>query len=160
MISWWFRDKTNIKMNNIQMEIDGITIEIVRKPIKNMHLRIYPPDGQVRVSAPLKLSLQLIRKQLEAKREWLHAQRARLQSQPAPVVPSMESGEYHPFLGERYPLIILEGSNKPKILFKDKELILIAKPLSTTLEKETALKKWYQAQMIAVVPDWHHGDQE
>ncbi|HHF7394081.1 TPA: zinc metalloprotease, partial [Legionella anisa] len=41
------------------IEFDGIPIEISRKKIKNMHLRIYPPDGLVKVSAPLRFSEQL-----------------------------------------------------------------------------------------------------
>lgn len=50
------------------IELDGISIEVLRKPIKNMNLRIYPPDGLVRVSAPLKYSERLIRKTLEEKK--------------------------------------------------------------------------------------------
>ena len=31
----------------------GIEFELTRKRIKNVHLRIHPPDGRVTVSAPL-----------------------------------------------------------------------------------------------------------
>lgn len=34
------------------MTFNGIDIEIERKPIKNLHLAVYPPDGRVHVSAP------------------------------------------------------------------------------------------------------------
>ena len=34
------------------MIIDGIDIEIERKPIKNMHLSVYPPEGRVHLSIP------------------------------------------------------------------------------------------------------------
>ena len=34
------------------IEISGITVEIIKKNIKNLHLSVLPPDGKVRVSAP------------------------------------------------------------------------------------------------------------
>lgn len=51
----------------MHIQIDGIPIEILRKPIKNLNLRIYPPDGLVKVSVPLKYSEQLIKQQLQEK---------------------------------------------------------------------------------------------
>lgn len=37
-------------------EISGISIEIKKKNIKNMHLYVQPPNGKVQVSAPSYLS--------------------------------------------------------------------------------------------------------
>ena len=34
------------------MLVKGIEIEIEHKPIKNLHLAVYPPNGRVHVSAP------------------------------------------------------------------------------------------------------------
>ncbi len=139
-------------MANLQIEIDGITIEILRKPIKNMNLRIYPPDGLVRVSAPLKLSLQQIRHQLEAKREWLHTQRARLQAQPVISAPLMQNGESHYFLGKAYTLNVVESSKPAQLKLKDNILLLSAKLHTTEVTKLACLKRWYQVQMQALIP--------
>lgn len=138
-------------MANSHIEIDGISIEIIRKPIKNMHLRIYPPDGRVQISAPLRLNIKYIHKQVEAKREWLHTQRARLQSLPAPSEPSMELGETHYFLGQAYTLLCHETQNRGGIILKDNALFLSAKPNATALEKQVILKQWYQMQMQSLI---------
>ena len=45
----------------MQIEISGLKIEVQKKNIKNLHLSILPPDGKVRVSAPLHLSDDSIR---------------------------------------------------------------------------------------------------
>ena len=140
-------------MNTNHIEIDGIVIEILRKPIKNMHLRIYPPDGLVRVSAPLRLSLQHIREQLESKRKWLHAQRARLQAQPVITEPLMQTGESHYFLGHAYTLRVSNGAAPTKISLKDNELLLSAAQNSTAMERKALLKQWYRSQMQSLVPD-------
>ena len=34
------------------IEVNGISVEITKKNIKNMHLYVQPPDGRVQVSAP------------------------------------------------------------------------------------------------------------
>lgn len=35
------------------LKVAGLTINVVRKDIKNLHLGVYPPAGRVRVAAPL-----------------------------------------------------------------------------------------------------------
>lgn len=135
------------------IEIDGIPIKIIRKPIKNMHLRIYPPDGRVQISAPLRLNIKHIYQEVEAKREWLHIQRARLQALPVKPELKIETGECHDFLGQSYTLTLLETLTPAKIELKDSNLLFSARPNATLIEKQVLLKKWYQTQMQAIVPE-------
>ena len=48
--------------------IDDLEIVLTRKAIKNLHLRVKPPDGRVEVSAPLRLPLSAIRGFVREKR--------------------------------------------------------------------------------------------
>jgi predicted metal-dependent hydrolase len=139
-------------MRSYQLEIDGIAIDVHHKPIKNMNLRIYPPDGQVRVSAPLQLSTQHIKQQLEAKREWLHAQRAKLQTRPHQLAPIFEQGETHYFLGQAYSLDILDSPYRIDVRINNKTLELKIPPHADLTKKQSALKRWYQQQMHALIP--------
>ena len=34
------------------VDVRGTAVRVVRKPIKHLHLGVYPPDGRVRVAAP------------------------------------------------------------------------------------------------------------
>ena len=43
-----------------KIELGGIVVDVIQKPIKNVHLSVYPPNGRVRISAPLH-SLSLLR---------------------------------------------------------------------------------------------------
>ena len=52
-------------------EVNGIPIEIIRKNIKNMYLRVLPPEGRVVISAPIGMSERDIRKFVEAKSDWI-----------------------------------------------------------------------------------------
>ena len=44
-----------------KLVIDGLTVDIVRKQIKNLHLGVYPPHGRVRVAAPQSMDDEVIR---------------------------------------------------------------------------------------------------
>ncbi|CDZ77964.1 hypothetical protein BN59_02260 [Legionella massiliensis] len=135
-----------------QFELDGIAIEILRKPIKNIHLRIYPPDGQVRVTAPLRLRLDLIHKQIEAKRAWIHAQRARFRAK-LPLSPlTFETGEQHFFLGKAYTLRIHHGVTRPAIHIDTENLDFYIQPEVSTEQKQRLLDHWYRRQMKALLP--------
>ncbi len=35
-----------------RLDVRGTAVRVVRKPIKHLHLGVYPPDGRVRVAAP------------------------------------------------------------------------------------------------------------
>ncbi len=139
-------------MDSLHIEIDGISIEVLRKPIKNMHLRIYPPDGRVRLSAPLKLSLKHIYQQIEAKREWLHTQRARVQALPPTLPPLLQNGEQHYFLGEPYTLALIEHQSSFKVNLCKNVLQLSTKRDSTLHQKQAILKQWHQTQIQSLVP--------
>ena len=54
-----------------QITVSNITIDVVRKDIKNMHLAVYPPTGRVRIAAPLRVSDDSIRLFAISKLGWI-----------------------------------------------------------------------------------------
>ena len=44
-----------------QITVSDISIDVVRKDIKNIHLAVYPPTGRVRIAAPLIVNDDAIR---------------------------------------------------------------------------------------------------
>ena len=46
---------------NSQIELGDISVDVVRKDIKNVHLSVYPPTGRVRIAAPARMDLDTIR---------------------------------------------------------------------------------------------------
>ena len=57
--------------------VANISVEIVRKDIKNLHLGVYPPSGRVRVAAPLVISDDAVRLAVIDKLAWIKRQRAK-----------------------------------------------------------------------------------
>jgi predicted metal-dependent hydrolase len=53
--------KNKVNTNMQQIHIGNIAVEIRKKNIKNLHLRVSPPTGSVRISAPARMDLDIIR---------------------------------------------------------------------------------------------------
>lgn len=62
--------------------ISDINVAVTRKPIKNLHLGVYPPSGGVRVAVPLAVSDEAVRLAVIEKLGWIRRQQAKFESQP------------------------------------------------------------------------------
>ncbi|AOW52895.1 TPA: DUF45 domain-containing protein [Legionella pneumophila subsp. pneumophila] len=136
----------------MHIQIDGIPIEILRKPIKNLNLRIYPPDGLVKVSVPLKYSEQLIKQQLQEKSEWIRAQCEQIRARSFYREPSLQTGVTIPFKGKSYLLIVEEHHGPSQILIKNELIYCYTKPNLTPQQKQNILDRWYRKEMNLVIP--------
>ncbi len=134
------------------IEMDDISIGILRKPIKNMYLRVSNSTGEVTVSAPLKLPLKAIQTQLESKRAWIHTARARAISRVVSSPVKMEHGETHHFLGEPYALVVQPNVHLKGIVVEG-EFIHGFLESHTQDERKKCLQVWYKQQMQALIPD-------
>ena len=62
-------------MNTELIEIAGLSVELVRKPIKNLHIGVYPPAGRVRVAAPPAISEDAVRVAVVTRLGWINCDR-------------------------------------------------------------------------------------
>ena len=92
-----------------QITVSGIRVQIERKDIKNLHLGVYPPNGRVRVAAPLVVSDDAVRLAVIDKLGWIRRQQAKFVEQPRQSAREMVNGESHYFLGRRYRLLQLDS---------------------------------------------------
>ena len=53
------------------MLVNDIEIGVEHKPIKNIHLAVYPPDGRVHISAPMDVSDERLRLYAFEKMPWI-----------------------------------------------------------------------------------------
>ena len=82
-----------------QITVGGLRVDVVRKPIKNLHLGVYPPHGRVRVAAPLSVSDEAVRLVVVTRMGWIKRQRAKFDAQSRQSARTYVSGESHFFLG-------------------------------------------------------------
>lgn len=62
--------------------VDEFEVWILRKRIKNINLRVKPPDGRIEVSAPLRVDTSFVRAFVREKRDWIREQQERIAASP------------------------------------------------------------------------------
>ena len=134
------------------IELDDLSIEVLRKPIKNMYLRIHALTGDVKVTAPLKLPLKAIQAQVESKRAWIHAARTRAMARVVPSPAAMEHGEVHHYLGKPYALHVQPNVQLKGIVIEG-EFIHGFLETHTQTQRKKHLQTWYKQQMQQFIPD-------
>lgn len=64
-----------------EIQLGDITIEVTQKDIKNVHLSVYPPFGQVKIAAPIRMNLDTIRIYAITKLSWIRKQQTKIKAQ-------------------------------------------------------------------------------
>ena len=136
-----------------QITVSGIRVQIERKDIKNLHLGVYPPNGRVRVAAPLVVSDDAVRLAVIGKLGWIRRQQARFAEQPRQSAREMVNGESHYFLGHRYRLRVHEQHGKQYVAIRGfSSLDLFVNPGRTAKQREAVLLRWYRQQLNELIP--------
>lgn len=135
------------------IRVRDISVEIVRKDIKNLHLGVYPPNGRVRVAAPKKVNDAAVRLAVISKLRWIRRNREKFAAQPRELKREMVSGESHFVFGRRYRLrVVSEGHLRTAIVKKKTALELHVRPGTTRTQREQVLARWYRSQLRERMP--------
>jgi predicted metal-dependent hydrolase len=143
------------------MTVSGLRVSVVRKAIKNLHLGVYPPDGRIRVAAPMAVSDAAVRVAVIGKLRWIKRQRASFELQARESRREMVSGESHYYRGRRHRLQVVETDGTPRVELNGRQtLVLHVRPEWTVDDRERLLQRWYRERLRDLVPrlldKWQH----
>mgnify|MGYP005882043071 FL=1 len=142
----------------MQRTIDGLCVTIVRKSIKNMHLRVLSPNGEIQITAPNRLPLSQIDRFVREKRAWIAARQQQLAERPAATDPAFVDGQTVYLWGEAYTLRLEEASRGRSALQRRQEIILYIRPEDDASQREALLNGFYREalsnQIAARLPLW------
>jgi len=128
--------------------VRDIPVEVTRKNIKNLHVGVYPPNGRVRVAAPLAVSDEAVRLAVVGKLAWIRRQREAFQNQPRQTEREAVSGESHYVFGRRYLLRVVSSDSRPDVSLPTKtRMELSVRPGASTEERTKVLDRWYRLQL-------------
>jgi predicted metal-dependent hydrolase len=134
------------------MVLGDIQIDLIQKEIKNLHLSVLPPDGRVRISAPLHLSKETIRLYAISKLPWIRNQQQKLRSQVRETPRVFLNKETHYFQGRKYLLRIIEQDAPPKVGVNGKHLDLYVRKNPTKKACQHTLNEWYRSELKTLIP--------
>ena len=135
-----------------QLNLDDIAANVVFKDIKHLHLRVCPPAGKVRISAPLRMRPEAIRAFALSKLDWIRQQQLKLRQHERAMPCEYRDRESHYVWGKLYQLKLIEGFHAPSIDLTDHQMLLRLRPDTTARKKRTIMEEWYRAQVAEAVP--------
>ena len=137
-------------MNTI-IKLDDVEAEIYYKRIRNIHLRVIPPDGKVRISAPFRIKNEVIYKFAYSKLDWIKKQRVSISNN------THESFQYinqetHYFKGRQYQLKVKENNEPPVVHLLNNEIVLQVPDGADLKTRRSILQDWYLYQLEMAIP--------
>lgn len=136
-----------------EIQLGDITVEVTQKDIKNVHLSVYPPFGQVKIAAPERMDLDTIRIYAISKLTWIRKQQAKIKSQKREAPREYLTKESHYFFGKRYLLKVIEHNASPIVKLKHNTIELCIRPETSTEKRKEILEEWYRAQLKVKIPE-------
>lgn len=130
-----------------QLKLGDISVEVVLKDIKNVHLSVYPPAGRVRISAPLRMNLDTIRVFAISKLGWIKQQQKKLREQARETPREYLERESHYVWGKRYLLVVSENEQPPTVELKHTRMLLQVRPGTDEDRKRAIIEEWYRQQI-------------
>ena len=134
-----------------QIHLGNIIVEVTQKDIKNVHLSVYPPLGQVKIAAPERMELDTIRIYAISKLSWIRKQQAKILSQKREAPREYITRESHYYLGKRYLLNVIEHNSPPIVKLKHNKIELYIRPETNSQKRKEILEAWYRNQLKELV---------
>jgi predicted metal-dependent hydrolase len=134
------------------IRLGDISVEVIKKDIRNVHLSVYPPAGRVRISAPLRMDKDTIRVFAIAKLGWIKKRQKKLREQERESEREYLNRESHYVWGKRYLVRVVEREAAPSVQIKHSVLVLSVRPGASEAKKKEVLERWYREQIKEIVP--------
>lgn len=135
------------------IDVGGISIDVVFKNIKNIRLSVHPPTGKVRISAPRRVDLDIVRAYAISKIDWIKKYQKKFQEQERETRREYLDHESHFVWGRRYLLRVQEANWPTAIELRQHEMVLTVYPGAGREEREAVVTNWYGDQVRdAVTP--------
>lgn len=102
-------------MKSYTLTIEGIPVAVCQKNVKNLNLRVCPPDGEVRLSAPLAISEERIRLFLNEKIDWISRKQTEVRRRVQTQQPLWDFSGDVEILGEIIRIKTTQSSGKLRL---------------------------------------------
>ncbi len=125
--------------NNTELVIDGTSVRVKRKRIKNIYLYVKPPTGDIFISAPTRMSAKEIEAFVIEKKKWIKKQQLRYNKNTGDVKRErLETGGSINLWGNKYRLIVNENAAFGECLFGE-SCVILSVPSDFSAEKRKNL---------------------
>ena len=133
------------------LTLGDVTVDVLQKDIKHLHLTVHPPDGRVRIAAPLRMKIETIRVYAITKLAWIRQQQRKLRLQERVAPREYIDRESHYVWGRRCLLKVLEVDAAPAVEQRHSRMTLRVRTGASREQKQAVLAQWYRDQVKAAI---------
>jgi predicted metal-dependent hydrolase len=129
------------------LDLGAVSVDVIRKDIKNLHLSVHPPTGRVRIAAPERASLETIRAFAIAHLAWIRRNQRKISMQEREPPREYVDRESHFVWGERVILQMIELNAAPSLTQRHRRLTLQVRPGATMADRQRIMEGWYRDEV-------------
>lgn len=152
------RKGTGVKNRETVLTVDGIAVTVERKAIKSIRLRICPPDGQVKLSAPYPAGDAELKRFVSSRTEWIRSGVERVKARSREQRTPAESGDTLLLWGNAYSLRVEETGSRYHLVFSSGEAFFTVPANSTPERRKVYLNGFYREELkkrvAELLPAW------
>ena len=115
-------------------------------------MRVCPPEGRVKVSAPNNMNKDLIKAFLISKVPWIRKKQERIRNLKRETPKEYKDGEAHFFRGERVLLKIHTTSGAHKANLNQNRLLLHVRTNTATASRKRLVEQFYRDHLKSEIP--------
>lgn len=130
----------------IQTELGPLTVNITRKRMKNLYLRVLPPDGKLQVTAPNRVRDLEIEQFVLSRLDWIARQREKVTSRKNV---HFVDGEAVPYFGTYLTLRLCPVTGRTKVEQTGEMLVLSIRADADTAARKRAIDAWYRRELLS-----------
>lgn len=138
------------------IQLGDIEIAVTFKAVKNVHLSVYPPAGNVTLVAPTGTRLEVARAYAISKLGWIRDQQAKLLAQARETPRQFIERESHYLWGRRHLMTVIERDTKPSVSVDHKRITLSVRPGSDYTKRAEVIHEWHKSLLHALIPRLIH----
>lgn len=135
--------------------IEDITITLYHKNIKKMYLRVVPPNGEVKVSAPLFISDNEIIDFIKNHKKWILEKQKLILENKIKTPLKYKNDEIHTVWGKEYKIQLIKNDTiKHAFTDEEKFILYLPVPKRNTIDKrKSILDEFYREELKNRIPE-------
>lgn len=135
-----------------EMIISGIPVKITKKQnLKNLYIRVSPPEGNVEVSSPISVGDEEIKLFLLKRMPEISKVRIRMKEQERQSKREYVSGESHYLWGKLYRLQVIHQGRKYNITKTPGKIVMTIPEDADINSRERLMNNWYRKELTRVL---------
>lgn len=129
------------------VNVDGISCHVSVKNVKYLAIKVLPPQGEVRVSAPMGCGRKRVEDFLFLKRSWIRKKQAEIQALAFENEPELVEMAPHPVWGKTHFLRIHAGAEADRVVCQSHWLHIHVRGAGEKLRINAILEAWRKIEL-------------